>query len=239
MTQILTLLIAAAALSTLSMHAAAFSPQEFPKSCAEWSEFPILTARQQHSMCYDSLRDVTVLYGGDDGTTRTDTWEWDGKAWTRRAADGPPEVLDHVMVFDSWRDVSLLIIRSEGDGIEIWEWDGSGWEFRTDNGPELARPRAAAFDSDRGVAVVLVGGFSIHKALETWEWDGTDWALRDIGGIPHGGAPAMAYDAARKTTILFGGSGDAGSAACSTRNGIRFHSRCHGHVWWKRAATRQ
>src|SRR5262245_57827832 len=49
--------------------------------------------RAEHALAYDSVRGVTVLFGGDDGAGgkvfESDTWEWDGSTWTRRATDGP------------------------------------------------------------------------------------------------------------------------------------------------------
>ena len=39
-------------------------------------------ARFGHALAWDGLRDVLVLFGGTDGTTRfEDVWEWDGTDW--------------------------------------------------------------------------------------------------------------------------------------------------------------
>ncbi|MCH8271508.1 MAG: hypothetical protein IH985_09915 [Planctomycetes bacterium] len=32
--------------------------------------------RNRHAMAYDSVRGVTVLFGGDDGAPNGETWEW-------------------------------------------------------------------------------------------------------------------------------------------------------------------
>jgi len=38
-------------------------------------------------MVYDSVRGVTVLFGG--APNFSDTWEWDGAAWSQRVVSGP------------------------------------------------------------------------------------------------------------------------------------------------------
>ena len=50
----------------------------------QWSEIPLTGPtpghRYQPMMVYDAARQVTVLYGGLQGSTDT-TWEWDGRRW--------------------------------------------------------------------------------------------------------------------------------------------------------------
>ena len=61
------------------------------------------SARSEHTMCYDSVRDRTVLFGGEDASGRVnDTWEWDGSDWILRSpTQSPEEREEHIMVFDS------------------------------------------------------------------------------------------------------------------------------------------
>ena len=40
-------------------------------------------------MAYDNLRNRTILFGGFSGGALSDTWEWDGTAWAKRASTGP------------------------------------------------------------------------------------------------------------------------------------------------------
>jgi len=53
----------------------------------QWSEIPLTGPtpghRYQPMMVYDAARQVTVLYGGLQGSTDT-TWEWDGRRWRAR-----------------------------------------------------------------------------------------------------------------------------------------------------------
>ena len=44
----------------------------------------------QHAMAYDTARGVTVLFGGhNSGGDSSETWEWNGAAWTQPAVSGP------------------------------------------------------------------------------------------------------------------------------------------------------
>jgi hypothetical protein len=63
--------------------------------------------RHGHALAHDSARGVTVLYGGVGaglplfGTPLTDTWEWNGTAWTRRLpANDPGPRTEFGMAFD-------------------------------------------------------------------------------------------------------------------------------------------
>src|SRR5262245_56898322 len=62
------------------------------QTCEHWSraagDHPV--GRFLHAMAYDSIRGVTVMFGGTDfDNPLGDTWEWDGKNWTLRSTSGP------------------------------------------------------------------------------------------------------------------------------------------------------
>ncbi len=161
--------------------------------------------RSLHAMAYDSVRGVTVLFGGEDGSSNGETWEWDGTSWTLRSSSGPSPRYDHAMAYDSVRGVTVLFGGSEGGGVydgETWEWDGTSWTLRSTSGPSQRAAHAMAYDSVRG-ATVLFGGSSGGR--ETWEWDGTSWTLRSTSGPSARDFHAMAYDSIRGVTVLFGG----------------------------------
>src|SRR5262245_30251395 len=92
-------------LSLLSSSATAWT-----QSCHHrgWVEKPI-ASRVDHGMAYDSLRGVTVLFGGWNGREADgETWEWDGNTWTLRATTGPSPRTEHAMAYDSARGVTVL-----------------------------------------------------------------------------------------------------------------------------------
>ena len=63
------------------------------------------SAREGHVIAYDAARGNVVLFGGDDGDRRDDTWVWDGQRWTeiRRTTNSPSERFWHAMAYDSVR----------------------------------------------------------------------------------------------------------------------------------------
>ncbi len=97
---------------------------------ADWGP----SVRGAHAMAYDSVRGVSVLFGGytlGGGSTllvNDETWEWNGAAWTRREVDGPTGRAQHVMAFDAHRGVTVLqsgYEASEEESHETWELAGT------------------------------------------------------------------------------------------------------------------
>lgn len=96
------------------------------------------SARAAHSMAYDPIRHVTVLFGGwGGGDIRLgDTWEWDGTAWTQRPITGPSPRSSHAMAYDTARRKIILFggygTTTLGDTWELVSYcpsdldDGSG-----------------------------------------------------------------------------------------------------------------
>lgn len=99
---------------------------------------PTPGARTRHRLAYDAARGVTVLFGGQIGGGRTaqypsDTWTFDGRAWTRHDVPGPPPRWVHAMADDTRRERVVLF----GGGLgaapfsrlaDVWEWDGRSWQ---------------------------------------------------------------------------------------------------------------
>ncbi len=163
------------------------------------------------AMDYDSVRNVSVLFGGNDGNLLGDTWEWDGSAWTLRSMTGPSPRSSHAMAFDSSRGVTVLfggIVGPSQHAGDTWEWDGQAWQLRAMTGPGARYGHRMAFDSTRNV-VVLFGGVQ-NGPNETWEWDGTSWTLRSTSGPTARYQCGLVYDSARQRTVLFGGVANGG-----------------------------
>ena len=60
------------------------------RSQVNW-KLPLLERRSRHAMAYDNARQRTLLFGGYNGSVLGDTWDWDGRVWTRQApATSPP-----------------------------------------------------------------------------------------------------------------------------------------------------
>jgi hypothetical protein len=171
--------------------------------------------RRWHSMAYDPVRHVTVLFGGDSmGPLYSDTWEWDGTTWTQRSVTGPAARRGASMNYDAVRGVIVLTggeTRVGGTNVltsETWEWDGTAWNQRADM-PRWVMHHATAFDSVRGVTV-LFGGVdtdSGYAGANTWEFDGVyqTWNSPLLSAPAAKTSHAMVFDAARGEVLAFGG----------------------------------
>jgi hypothetical protein len=171
------------------------------------------SARMDSAMTYDSVRGVSVLFGGNTGAFDNETWEWDGNDWTQHSpANQPLGRHSHAMVYDSKRGVTVLFGGYTGQLMaDTWEWDGVNWvERQPATFPQDRFEHAMAYDSARGVTVLFGGriGFYYPHILsdETWEWDGINWWECTLGVKPSAREyHAMAYDSSRHVTVLLGG----------------------------------
>ena len=180
-------------------------------------------ARTFHALAYDSARGRVVLFGAFDSSFNflSDTWVWDGTAWTDVTPGGanasPSARFGHVLAYDSARGRVVLFGGQDSSLNELsdtWEWDGSAWTDVTPAGanasPSARTFPALAYDSARE-RVVLFGGqdSSDNELSDTWEWDGSAWT--DVTPAGANASPparfdhALAYDSARGRVVLFGG----------------------------------
>jgi cysteine-rich repeat protein len=191
-------------------------------SACEVEEVVVLTprltppARSAPHLAYDPIRQRVVLFGGDNGSPLSDTWEWDGSGWLQlKPAVSPPARSAGAMVYDAARRRIVLFGGFGGGGgvrRDTWEWDGVRWVDRTPSNTTLSpsgRARvAAAFDAGLG-EVVLYGGVSSGTGAplqDTWSWDGTRWIRRAELGVPTAGVgPSMAYHVGDEELLLWGG----------------------------------
>jgi hypothetical protein len=194
---------------------------------ARWQQ-PSVTlppARMAHALIYDPARGATLAVGGrpvdDAGDSRSDTWAWDGSAWTELAAGFPQRGFIEG-AFDAARQVSVVyggIDRTPGSAYfaETEELGTGTWSNRSTT-PGTRSSGGLAFDSARGVTV-LFGGFDGTAWLDDlWEWDGSTWTP-GCASAPCSTSPrpsrragmVLTYDAARRQTVLFGGFESSGS----------------------------
>jgi hypothetical protein len=190
------------------------------------------SARCDNACAFDSIRGVTVSFGGFNGAFLGDTWEWNGTLWTQRVVAGPSVRADSFMVFDEARGVMVLFGGLAPGSVVLgdhWEWDGQAWTPRTIATPPPARwIHRMAYDAQRN-RVVLFGGAAGAVLGDTWEFDGTDWAHRQVTGPPARYGHGMAYDRARSVTVLFGG-----------QTGVNYGQGVLGDTWeWNGSAWMQ
>ena len=187
-----------------------------------------ITARDHHTMVYDSQRRQIVLFGGYGFAEKqsagadflNDTWVWDGSTWQEQVSltNDIPARDDHAMAFDSQRG-QVVVFGGEGFNTsgelslfnDTWIWDGSVWTEVTppSSNPPAREQHDMVFDSQRGQIVMFGGGDSKSSIYrnDTWVWNGTGWV--DITPIGVNPAPrlshSMYFDNRRNSVMLFGG----------------------------------
>jgi hypothetical protein len=161
--------------------------------------------RRSAQLGYDVVRQRVVLFGGTAATTLTignapgltDTWEWDGTAWSERSpATMPPGARSTQLVYDIGRSEMIACI-SDGPATsaQTWRWDGANWT-------DLQQPCPSGSDSD-SVAVydpltMLVTLHTRSRTLHTW--NGSQWSSITPVDIS---MPGLAHDGT--SLLLVGG----------------------------------
>ena len=152
-------------------------------------------ARYGHAMAYDGANALVVLFGGkssasdmrcaDGGSSSdgfSDTWIWDGAAWTDLLPNNvgddnlPYGRYGHQMAYDVSRSRTVMIggftpcagtvcisaFGSEPVYNEVWEWDGAIWRSADTSswGPTGRVGAAMAYDSNSKLAFMHGGATS-------------------------------------------------------------------------------
>ncbi|MFO0973993.1 MAG: kelch repeat-containing protein [Phycisphaerae bacterium] len=195
---------------------------------SEWSLRPsppysLAVGRSQHAAAYDNVRDVLVVFGGEEHIFWDDeTWELNEGTWNCLAATGPYQLeyapwsrSELAMAYDSYRGVSVLfggrVLYTNRQSAETWEFNGNLWVARQTETLEPRSFHAMAYDSDRRVTLMF-GGYLDSINADTSQllgWDGTTWYASALSEIAVGPAArhshAMVYDSARHVAVMFGG----------------------------------
>ncbi|HEX6107105.1 MAG TPA: kelch repeat-containing protein [Gemmatimonadales bacterium] len=167
--------------------------------------------RAEAAVAYDSGRRTTVLFGGyhvSDSGARSrlgDTWEWDGRRWTRASVTGPSPRSGAAMAYDPGLGAVVLFGGSGGPLGDTWSWDGREWK-------RLAVPLAPGrFNTTMTLdpasrRLVRFGGWTGEtRASDTWELHRGGWVRADDGG-PAGRNHATLVSAPdRSSVLLYGG----------------------------------
>ncbi len=80
--------------------------------------------RYGHSLCWDPVRNYTLLVGG----TVSDTWSWDGNSWTQRGpAPSSPYNPTAAVTHGASGEVLYVVAQSPGATPSAYRWDGTSW----------------------------------------------------------------------------------------------------------------
>lgn len=217
--------------------------QKFPASSP--------SARFGHTMTYDTVRGVTVLFGGrGDGSepgkgANDEVWEWNGSDWSRITIVGASPVARayHGMAYDSARGVHVLYGGTTGAELlsDTWEYDGAErtWTLRP---PEGAGPGPRiwfhlAFDAARN-KTLLFGGASDSTVQfdDTWTWNGQAGVWTQLNPPAHPGKRQLygvAYDSQREVVFLQCGSRVEGGSTFTMAEGWEWN----GVTWIDQSET--
>lgn len=131
----------------------------------------------RHTMVFDTMRSVTISFGGSIAGEPTDElWEWDGDSWSRPSIPQPRpgDRHNHAAAYDSQRGV-MVVFGGIGELGNLFggtpEFDGERWIFPLGTGPVPRHSHAMAYDAHRGVTVLF--GALIPKPLLVIHGNGT------------------------------------------------------------------
>jgi hypothetical protein len=153
------------------------------------------------------------MYGGvgADDVPRTDTWEWDGSAWSRVSTAGPADRGSNHMAYDAGRQrtMALLFRRTAPNAdqtypTDLWEWTGTAWSAVAGTGPTFS-PIQPMVGLGTSGGLLLFDGGALQGTASTWVWQNAQWSRAATGGPPLRNGHALAYDATRNRVVLFGG----------------------------------
>lgn len=189
---------------------------------AAWSQLepagPAPTARSYFAAAHDPVRDVVVVYGGEDaGGVSDETWEWDGTAWRRTEGSAPGA---RAAASLAWDPTSNTMVLHSGNGADAepgairddaWAWDGAVWTRLSESGPVPGRWPAAMVAGDEGQVLVYGGHQVVDENLppalgDTWVLADGAWTLDDDAGGPGPLVNAQALVHPTLGTLLAGGS---------------------------------
>ena len=158
---------------------------------------------------FDTARNRLVVFGGYvNGAYAGDTWEWDGRVWTRVTSTGPIARNSPALVYDAARHQIVLFggdTRATGALGDTWTYDGTTWRQLDVAGPPARSTHQMVYDARRH-RVLLFGGASGGTMYgDTWEWDGSRWTRVATDGPSPRTLHGLAYDAGRQRVVMFGG----------------------------------
>lgn len=195
---------------------------EFNGTWTARSLTPRPAARGMHSLAYDTMRQRIVLFGGCGAhnaseictTWLSDTWEYDGTAWTLKSPTHSPRARYRAaMAYDPSAEKIMLFggdldpaVAPEPNG-ETWLWDGTDWVERTFLDHPSGRHDAAIATDAFARKVILFGGGGFNGTLDdTWIYDASGWTRLPLADGPFARRGAfMFFDSARKQLVLAGG----------------------------------
>jgi len=167
--------------------------------------FPNAGPLFSNAATYDRARDELVLFGGNAGGARSDTFVFKHNVW--RFIDvgftpGPRSLM--VLETDPVRNV-IWLFGGQNESArfsDLWSYSFGRWQqFNAGKAPLGCDFPNGAFDKHRERLVIVC------ESSDTFEWDGTSWhTFPDLRTKPPTRRwSSMVYDEATRRMVLFGG----------------------------------
>jgi hypothetical protein len=162
---------------------------------------------------YDEARQQAILITPvpSSSVITSQTWSWDGAAWTQLHPLHVPPVLGagEQMAYDRARGELLLTAYTDNPNnnnfASTWAWNGTDWIRKPPAGDHLPydfNPGQAVYDAVHQQVLIYL------EFQQTWAWDGTAWSLLHPATSPADRIlPAAAFDELHQRVVLFGGGG--------------------------------
>lgn len=176
---------------------------------SDQNEIP--SARSGYALAYDANRDVVVLFGGQDSTSKKlgDTWEWLKGTWNRIAVNGPSARINATMTYDA--DTKNLLIfgglTDSGYQNDLWSYDGKSWKKITSSSSPPARQLATMVFDKKQSQLVLFGGMDKNRSIlgDTWTINKNKWHKLNIEGPSPRASHSMTYNEDLGSIFLYAG----------------------------------
>ena len=189
------------------------------RDASGWTKLAVSgpSARRNPSMAYDESSKVVILHGGDaQHDDLTDTWTFNGLAWTLAGQNGP----DTSGAMAYYPKLGTVVLLDENS--RTYKWRSGAWvQITTSVSPYstyYAPISGAAMVHDaRREVLVLFGGQGIQTSRmwpplfdTVWEFDGTDWSSHEkpdasaaAGDWPRKRAGhVLLYDSVRQRVVV-------------------------------------
>ena len=157
--------------------------------------------------------------GGNDVTIFTDTWTFDGSAWTElHPADAAPNLAGFPAAYDaSTKQAIAVIYQGCAEGSFTAIWDGTDWKVQPNGGADATTPMPAAdgamaYDPSLHAVILwtpdppITFGGKPGSGPATWSWNGTTWSELTPAAQPPAtlGPAVMTWDSAQQKLLLYG-----------------------------------
>ena len=164
-------------------------------------------ARYGHSMAYDTVNGVVVMFGGrDEAGSLNDTWAYLPlkDQWARLVTGpGPPWGHSKAFTFDEREGVAVLF----ADATYTFNFSACAWKRVESTLAPTGRP-VLVYDAVAG-NVMMHGGSRSDSRMHLWRFDLADCAWTEVAtrtSMDLRAGHALAYDPVLRHIISFGGS---------------------------------